>query len=169
MSQELMRGILIGAGTTTFGFVLTMAWDVWKTRQERKSLQGNLLNLLSDELEHNALVVRENKSLIEQELNSLEEGRSLIKALAIPEADFWEVFKQNYDYKFFPTEKAKLVKDIYSKIHSIIVNIESRENYRISNGAMTSFSNKMTRYDNILLNLLNEFEVLYKNFGSQKS
>lgn len=31
------KNILLGAGLTTFGFVLTMAWDIYKTRADSKS------------------------------------------------------------------------------------------------------------------------------------
>ena len=168
MSQEFINGILVGTGTTAFGFVLTMLWDGWKTGEERKSLQDNLLNLLSDELDYNAKVVARDKALIGQELSFLKEEKSVINALDTPRADFWEVFKQNYDRKFFSNEQIKIVKDIYSKIHSITANIESRENYRISNGAMSNFSNRMKIYDDILFTLFNEFEKLYNNFKSQK-
>ena len=167
MSQEFINGILIGVGATAFGFILTMVWDTWKIKQQRKGLQNNLLNLLSDELECNFSVVKRDKSSIEHELNYLKQGQNVINALDVPRADFWEVFKLNYDHKFFSYEQIKLIKDVYSKIHSIIVNIESRENYRISNGAMSNFSSRMSKYDEILLNLFNEFETMYGKFKSQ--
>ena len=155
--QEFINGILIGAGTTTFGFVLTMVWDVWKTRREKKSLQDNLLNLLSDELEYNAIVVKKGKELVLEELKYLEEKETIVSALDIPRADFWEVFKHNYDPKFFSNEQIAIIKEIYSKIHSIAVNIESRENYRISNGAMSNFSDRMKIYNLLLLDFVGEF------------
>jgi hypothetical protein len=164
MSKEFISGVLIGTGTTALGFILTMAWDIWKTKREKRDLYDKLLNLLSDELEYNAKVVDSDKSLATQELSYLKQEASVVNALDTPRADFWEVFKQNYDHKFFSNEQIKVVKDIYSKIHSIIVNIESRENYRISNGAMSNFHTRMTKYNDILLNLFNEFTALYDSF-----
>lgn len=168
MSQEFINGILIGTGTTAFGFALTMVWDIWKTNKEKQSLRDNLSNLLSDELEYNALVVKKDKSTITEELQHLMNEKSIVTALDTPIADFWGIFKQNYDRKFFSNEQIRLIKDIYSKIHSIIANIESRESYRISNGAMSNFTNRMTIYDNILVSLFNEFEELHNNFKSRK-
>lgn len=168
MSQEFINGILIGAGTTTFGFVLTMVWDVWKTRREKKSLQDNLLNLLSDELEYNISVTTAGKLSLEQELSCLEQKQSLVGAINTPRVDFWEVFKQNYDRNFFSNEQTKIINDIYSKIHLIIANINSRENYRISNGAMSNFEDRMIIYDKALIFLSNEFEGLCHKFKLHK-
>lgn len=67
MSREFINGVLIGSATTIFGFVLTMIWDYWKSNQQRKQLQSNLLTLLSDELEHNFSVIKNNKSVIIRE------------------------------------------------------------------------------------------------------
>lgn len=157
-------GILIGAGTTMLGFALAVGWDIWKVKREKKSLQGNLLNLLSDELEYNAIVVKKGIESMQKELQYLEEKKTIVNALDTPRADFWQVFKHNYDPKFFSSEQITVIKEIYSKIHSIAVNIESRENYRISNGAMSNFDNRMKIYDRLLLDFLAEFECLHHNF-----
>jgi len=168
MSQEFINGILIGAGTTAFGFMLTILWDVWKTRQRKQELQSSLLCLLKDELEYNFLIVQHNKSLVEKELRCLDKNQSIVNALDVPRMDFWEVFKMNYDDRFLSAEKLKILKNIYSVTHSIIVNIESRENYRVSNAAMTNFSTRMSKYDEILLGLFREFEQHYSSFFRPK-
>lgn len=164
MQQEFINGFLAGIGATTFGFVLTMIWDYWKSTQQRKQLQNNLLILLSDELKYNILVIKNNKSLLTQELNYLKENKSIVNALDIPREDFWEMFKLNYDYRFFSVERVKLIKDVYYITSSIIENIKSRENYRISNQAMSNFHIRMQKYNEILLNLFDKFEQLYSNF-----
>lgn len=164
MSREFINGILIGSAITIFGFILTMIWDRWKSNQQRKQLQSNLLTLLSDELEHNFSVIKNNKSVIIQELGYLKKNKSIVNALDIPREDFWEVFKLNYDHRFFSIERVKLIKDIYSLTSYVIENIESRENYRISNQAMSNFHTRMKKYDEILLGLFNNFEQLYSKY-----
>jgi hypothetical protein len=171
MSQEFLNGFLAGVGATIFGFVLTMIWDCWKSNQQRKQLQDNLLTLLSDEIEYNSSIIKNNKSLITQELGYLKENKSIVNALDIPRKDFWEVFKLNYDYKFFSIEQVKYVKDIYFIISSIIENIQSRESYRISNQAMSNFHTRMEKYDSILIDLFDRFKNLssdFKNFWIKK-
>ena len=87
-----------------------------------------------------------------------------MNALDIPREDFWGVFKLNYDYRFFSVERVKLIKDVYYITSSIIENIKSREDYRISNQAMSNFHIRMQKYNETLLNLFDKFEQLYSNF-----
>ena len=161
----------IGVGATIVGFALTMIWDFCKFKREIRSREKALLNVIQYELNENISILDSNEAIVKQELQVLSNHQSVVQPLMPLQHGFWDLLKVNLS---FPKEISCL--DSTIKIIRIVqiakgINetIQSRQEYRIHNEAMTNFSSRMKIYDEILLQeseelrkLLNELQEMLK-------
>lgn len=150
-----------GVGATVFGFLLTMVWEWRKSKKQEKSSLATIVH----ELETNALEMEDNKQTILQEIKALESQKIVVKPL----------LKMNNDFPFFlnmncPSlfkDQINLLEEMrkISKItNEINETIQSRESYRVNNGAMTNYENRIKIYDEILLRSILQLEKLMPDF-----
>ncbi|MFH1169169.1 MAG: hypothetical protein V1691_00605 [Chloroflexota bacterium] len=161
----------IGVGATIVGFILTMVWDFFKFRRETQSREQALLNIVQYELSENINILDNDKAILEQELQVLDEHKSVVPPLIPLQSGFWDLLKVNLS---FPKKIRNLDSSIkLMRIAQIIkwINeaIQSRQDYRIHSEAMSNYNSRMKIYDEILLQkseelrkLLNELQVMLK-------
>ncbi len=108
--------------------------------------------------------MKDNKSLLEEELKALRDGKHVIKPIPILINSSWDLIKINFPKKISNDSKLLVeIRSIMITICSVNETIRSREMYRQNNGAMSNFNNRMKIYDDILLQ---DTDPLIKNLES---
>lgn len=144
--------------------VLNIFWEKHKFKIQEK----NNITAIVNELRTNITILVESKHVILNELQMIESGRSIV----VP------ILELNHDFSSFliincPTifqKDTELLKDIreLSKLTNNFNNvIQSRESYRINNGAMSNYNAIIKIYDENLQRLILELGCLLPSFISK--
>ncbi|MDD2935102.1 MAG: hypothetical protein PHX25_01365 [Candidatus Pacebacteria bacterium] len=129
-----------GVIVALIGVILTIAWDKYKSYKQEK----NSLTTIAHELETNILEIKDNKYSISQELIFLEQRKTIVKPLIKLNDDFSSFLIMNCPSLFKnQTNLLEEVRKISKLTREINETIQSRESYRISNGAMTNYENRI--------------------------
>lgn len=150
-----------GVIVALIGVVLTIAWDKYKAYKQEK----NSLTTIAHELETNASELEDNKQTIIQELKALKEKKIIVKPLIKLNNDFSSFLIMNCPSLF--KNQANLLEEMrkISKLtNEINETIQSRESYRVNNGAMSNYENRVKIYDEILQNSILRLEMLMPDF-----
>ncbi len=149
--DNLITGILIGAGTTIVGFLLTISWDIYKYNRDQNEKDKAVLRTLSLEISENKKTINQNEIAIEAELKVLDQNKSIISPLGLLNNNSWEFVKLNLPKKLINDSTAlEFVSEISKLIREVNGIISSRENYRINNEAMSNYSTRIGLYDNLI-------------------
>jgi hypothetical protein len=152
-TTDLLVAFFSGVGATVFGFVLTMLWE-W-----RKSIKQEyfVTDALKQELQNNKEILESNLVYINQELEIIDQGKSLVNPLNLLNGEFSNLlfisvpkkFKKNTDILMEIRKISRLSKENNETI-------KSRETYRVNNGAMSNYSSRMKIYGQILQTQTNQ-------------
>ena len=75
------RSLIIAAFSTSFGFVLKMLWDLWKSHREETRSTLAILHAIEDELKENLEIAKFNTTHLEIEMRALNDrGTTVIRA-----------------------------------------------------------------------------------------
>ncbi|MFH1287002.1 MAG: hypothetical protein ABII02_04630 [Candidatus Magasanikbacteria bacterium] len=150
-----------GVIVALIGVALTIAWDKYKSIKQEK----NSLTTIAHELETNISELKDNKQTILQELNVLEQKKIIVKPLVKLNGDFSSFLTMNCPSLF--KNQADLLEEmrkITKLTNEINETIQSRESYRVNNGAMTNYETRIKIYDEILQNSIMKLEMLMPDF-----
>jgi hypothetical protein len=119
---------------------------------ERVEREEAVLVAVRDEITSNLAIIEQNQRALQLELGVLADGKTLVTPLLLLHTGSWELLKVSIPERFFK-EKGTLnsITDAFAKAGAINETVRSRENYRISNGAMSNFSSHMKLYDDDLI------------------
>ena len=151
LAKEWFLGFLSGVGATVLGFGLTILWDLWKMRRERLDRDQAVSNAVSEELASNKHAMQNNRTILDQDLKAIPQRMSVIQPLSILKTGFWDVAKINPPARFLESGRMAKVRDLAVAAEQVNEVIRSREDYRIHNGAMSSFHDTLKIYDEIIL------------------
>lgn len=140
-----------------------MFWDYVKSGYQQK----NSLQVIINELDLNTDIMVQNYSIVNQELEILKDDLSIVEPAIKLNTNFSSflimncprVFKDNPEL----LTKMRKIERITTAINGII---ESRENYRISNGAMSNFHTRLEKYDLSLKDYLEDLNSILPEFIS---
>lgn len=146
---EWLLGIFFGSLLT---FVLTVAWDHYKFSRDNKRKDEVVLSVLYEEISINSAIVSNNEKLIERELTILHLEQSLINPLQLLRSKAWDLVIMNLPQVLLnDRDILRKIREIYLIVDEIDETIRSRENYRLANEAMTNFTSRLKKYDEMLL------------------
>jgi hypothetical protein len=159
LEKDWFLGFLSGVAATVFGFLLTIGWDVYKIRRDTREKQGTILRALSEELRENKIIVERDVNLLQQELAVLAEQKVVVRPLSVLKVGFWDIAKVNLPKALLTNDRLLKLRDVAALADDCNDQIRSRENYRIHNGAMSNFSQRMRIYDEPLAQSLAELKT----------
>jgi hypothetical protein len=149
-----MGGFIAGVLATMLGSVLTMVWDSIKYYRERTNKDTAVLTATYQEMEGNIDTLKENKKILEDELEIIsKEKKILIIPLAPLNYFAWEVVALNLPKRLI--KDVNLLKQVRESAQSVIHFNEimrSRENYRTNSTGMSNYMDRIKSYDQILVN-----------------
>lgn len=163
---EWLLPFLIGVGATVFGFLLTMAWDIYKNNRDAKKREETIIDAVKEEINLNIKILNYNAKAIKTDIKLIQGEKSLVMPLTLLHSSFWDLIKQAIPKNLV---KIKFLKNLRECIHTTsLINegMKSRENYRINNQAMPNFFSIMESYNEILLK---QSDYLTKAFQELKS
>ena len=154
-------GIVVGIVIALFVFILNIVWEIYKTRKQEKVSIRTIIN----ELRINISILSDNKTIILNELRVIGNDLTLVTP----------IFELNHDFSSFLTvncpsifknqvklfEEVRKISKLTSKTNKTI---QSRESYRINNGAMTNYNSRLKIYDKLLQDLILELEEILPIF-----
>jgi hypothetical protein len=152
---------LTGVIVALIGVALTIAWDKYKSINQEK----NSLTTIAHELETNVSELEDNKQTILLELKVLGDKKVIVKPLVKLNDDFSSFLTMNCPNLF--KNQANLLEEmrkITKLTNEINETIQSRESYRVNNGAMSNYETTIKIYDEILQNSILRLEMLMPDF-----
>ena len=155
LPPEYIGGFVSGVLATLLGFGLTIIWDSIKYYRDRKKKDEAILSTLHHEIQGNIDILRRNKELVNNELESLKSRKYYITPLSPLHESMWRIIGINMPKKLVdsPELLEKLRIATQDTMHAIEV-MESREGYRLNNSNMTNFNDRMKSYDEILSSII---------------
>ena len=152
MMPDWLIGFLGGVVLALLGFLLTVAWEVRKLRRESQHREKVVTRALKEEMLANVEILKNNQALLSGELAIIDQDKTLVAPLDQLHAGFWDLVKVNLPQKVL-TEPDFLaeVREISQLTDQVNETVRSRESYRIHNGAMSNYSSRMKKYDQILM------------------
>lgn len=147
--------VLIGALTTAFGAILVMIWDYYKMNRESQEKEKKMLLGLIHEITVNQGIVKANLKFLKEERDFLAEKMHIVSPLVPFEDEMWSVIKMNIPKKLLDNQIFYNAVITYSLIRYTNEIIRSREDFRNQNGALSTYNDKISKYDQILLEKIN--------------
>jgi hypothetical protein len=157
-SHDLFLGFLSGVVVTILAFLLTIGWEVYKSRRETQEREVNVLRALNEELNENKTISERNIEMLRQELTALKEHKTIVEPLRLLKIGFWDIAKVNLPKSLLKGNQMLKLRDVAAIIDDCNEQIRSRENYRIHNGAMSNFEGRMRHYDEGLMESLSSLQ-----------
>jgi hypothetical protein len=160
MPTEFWNGFYSGVLATAIGFVLTMAWDIWKTRQTERKRDKAVLIALRHECEENTLIAQQNAMYLAEELKLMaEKQRHRTVAMHPFKTGMWEVLKLSIPTKVITNaELLPLLRDNYLLAAHMNEGFVSRQNYKDTSGAMGNFHNSLKGRNEYLQGEINQLQ-----------
>ncbi len=147
---QLVAGILVGAGTTAFGVLLTMLWERGKERKRTVEERRKAVAIVITELKENLGVAAENLTFFEKNLQLLKEGK-MLNAAPVPMRDAcWIVAKSSGNLFFLDPKSLGIIADTYITINFMNEQIRARENFRINNPALSRYAETLSQIDHTI-------------------
>jgi hypothetical protein len=154
INPEWWGGFISGVVATILGFVLTMAWDYIKYRRETGERETAVLRAMREDIADNTSIAQQNIAMLIQEIQVLKEQKSVVAPLQPLQQGMWDLVKLNIPQKLSRSpDLLSHVRQTANLGSYAIETIRSRENYRITNGAMSNYHDRMRLYDETLLDL----------------
>lgn len=154
LETQWFKGFLSGVVATVLGFVLTIIWDIRKTRDESLERDRVVMNAITEELQSNKRNIEQNLLRLQQELSVLAENRSIVQPLFMMKTGFWDLAKINLRERLLVGDRLTRLRNLAFLAEQVNSEIVSRENYRIHNVAMSNYSTRMRIYDESLVRVL---------------
>ena len=154
LEVEWFRGFLSGVAATILGFVLTIIWDMRKTRGESLKRDRVVMSAITEESQSNKRSIEQNLLRLQQELAVLAEDKSIVQPLFMMKTGFWDLAKINLPEKLLVGDRLARLRNLAFLAEQVNSEVRSRENYRIHNSAMTNYSTRMRIYDESLVKVL---------------
>lgn len=157
MSAEFLsrKELITGGILVLVGFLLAVGWETWKDEREVARRDKALNELVTSDLKINKTHVEFSLKLLNEELAVLAKDMSVVQPLPVLQDSFWDVVKLNPPTDLIMSGKLVKLNKLMSVTSVINEQVRSRESYRLHNGAMTNFQQRMRKYDELLIAQLN--------------
>lgn len=147
-SSDIIKRVILDILLVVLGFSLGVVWDMFKDYRKDAKERDAIVTMLKMELAENNGVVNSNLKTIESNRKARENAKRTVTPLQLLKTDTWTGAKLRNN--LFIKDTADLMKlvNLYSAINIMNEKIQFRENYRISNQAMTNYDDVLSVIDN---------------------
>ncbi|MBN1445057.1 MAG: hypothetical protein JW957_02995 [Candidatus Omnitrophica bacterium] len=165
--RDWFKGFLSGIIAVLIGFGLTLYWDISKSNREIKKTHEIILSVVREDLKYNLDALQFNQIILKQELEVIDDHKTVVTPLQFLHDGFWDLVKINLPKKLTRENIIIKIRNVAQFTEQINERIQSREVYRIHNEPMSNYHLKMKLYDQGLLrdiedlsNMLEELQSL---------
>lgn len=151
MSDDV-KNMLIGAGLTAFGFILTMIWDVHKSTSESRGKEKRLKSLLANDIKKLKERLARLNAIIRNELEVMNNNQTLV--LSLPHLDLMYPGILLIERPKFLENNNSLIEELFElEVETSYLNelISARESHKINNGAMTNYMSRLKTQNEVIL------------------
>ena len=166
LNTEWLLPFVSGVAATILGFVLTIVWDVRKTRAESLVRDRTVMKAVNEELVSNKWCLQQNLIRLHHELPVLDQNKTLVQPLFTMKTGFWYLAMINLPGILLAGDRLVRLRSLAILSEQVNDEVRSRENYRIHNTAMSDYAARMKMYDELLvrtLHLLDEEIAAYED------
>ncbi len=156
LDKDWVLGFLGGVVATILGFVLTMIWDVYKSRKDLREREASVLRIINEDLADNMGLIRRNLIMLQKELEALEKGTYIIPPPVLLRDGFWDIAKINLPQALLEGSRLLSLRTAASRVDISNEQIRSRESYRAHSTALSNFTEVLKAYDIALVETLTE-------------
>jgi len=150
--SQWVSGFISGVGATLIGFLCTILWDVYKYRRDIDQRDRAIINYVKHDLEENRNLATENKSMLMNELEIIDQGKELVRPLLLMKTGFWDLLKANLPKKIINNS------DLLENIQGLSLlgghineEIRSRQNYKNASSSMSNYNSTIKIHDELLV------------------
>ena len=147
--------VLVLAVTISFQMITFSTKDLKEERYREEETQTTVL-FLKNELGINSAIANENGMAVNRDLSLLKEHRSILNPLAEFKSEMWNVAKSRGVRFITNLDDVNRIERAYAGMEIANYKIRSRENYRLTNRAMSNFEEGMMKIDTGLLVTIEE-------------
>jgi hypothetical protein len=167
MSSELVSrtDLITGGILVIVGFALAIGWEAWKDARETAQRDKALNDVIASDLAINKTHLEFSLKLLNQELEVLPKGLSVVQPLPVLQDSFWDIVKLNPPTDLLTSGKLEKLNKLMAVTSVINDQVKSRETYRLQNGAMSNFSDRMRMYDQLLVEQLGILQRQIDEYG----
>jgi hypothetical protein len=156
---------IAGVAATVIGFLLTIVWDVYKTRTENTRRHTAVLAVIRDETATNIDRLTQYRDFFPREIALIDAEKKYfiapLLALAVPSLTLVAI--DTPAVLDSPKQLATL-RQIASNVEIFNETLRSRETYRINNQALSGLTDTLKTYDSLLLTRTDELLTLLRDF-----
>lgn len=150
--SQWMSGFLSGVAATLVGFLFTVLWDVYKYRRDVAERDRSILKVVQHDLEENRRLVTENKAMLQQELEIIDQKKELVRPLLLLKTGFWDLLKANLPRKLVAnTELLERIQALSLLASHINEETRSRQSYKNASSMMSNYNSTIKIHDEILV------------------
>ncbi len=158
-----MKRVILDVLLVFLGFSLAVAWDVIKDYRHDSKEKAAIITMLKFELGENHAVIEQNLKIIQTNRKAMGNAQQTMIPLSLLKTDAWDSAKlRNNLFVKNTSDLFKLV-NLYTAVHIVNEKIVFRENYRISNQAMSNYNEVMKIIDNSIEEALTKTLPLLEN------
>lgn len=117
--------------------------------------------MLQSELGNIHAEIINNLQTIEANLNALKSGQEVVRPLLILDTNAWESAKLRNNIFIKNTADLFKMVNLYSAVHIINEKIRFRENYRMSNQALSNYNERLKIIDNDIKEAIGQIKGLH--------
>jgi len=154
LGVEWVAGFVSGVAATVLGFLMTILWDINKAQRESAERDNAVIKAIDEELLSNKKSLEQNLARLQHELSVLDESKSIVPPLFVLKTGLWDLAKVNFPKKLLRGNRLTHLRNLVFLAEQANEEIRSRENYRIHNGAMSNFNDRMRLYDESIIRVL---------------
>ena len=144
------------------GFGLGIAWDIIKDYRKEKAERESIVLMLQSELGSMFAAINTDLSVIDKNLLALNNKQEVLQPLLLLETNAWESAKLRNNIFIKNTGDLFKLINLYTTVYIINEKIKFRENYRVSNGVMPNYIEKLIIIDNDIKQALTKMKSLHE-------
>ncbi len=151
MSDDV-KNMLLGAGLTTFGFILTMIWDLYKSNSESSNKEKRLKSLLSNDIKKLKERLAKLDEIVRDELEVMNNNQTLV--LSLPHLNLMYPGILLIERPKFLESNNSLAEKLFElEVETSYLNelIAAREAHKTNNGAMTNYMSRLKTQNEVIL------------------
>jgi len=156
------KTIVIDIVLVLIGFSLAVTWDIIKDTRNEKSERESIVVMLQSELGSIHGEINENLKTLEKNLLELEIGKEVVRPLLVLDTAAWESAKLRNGIFIKNTGDLFKMVNLYAAISIINEKIRFRENYRMTNQAMSNYNERLKIIDDDIKHALENMNEYHK-------
>ncbi|MFA6142530.1 MAG: hypothetical protein WC738_04455 [Candidatus Omnitrophota bacterium] len=162
-----LKIVILDIALVILGFSLAVVWDVIKDARQENAERQSIILMLQSELGEMHAGINTNLDTVNANLQALETSKEVVRPLIFLQTSAWESAKIRNNIFIKNTDDLFKLVNLYSAVHVVNEKIRFRDNYRMSNQAMTNYNDRLKIIDSDIkqaLEKLREFHSIAQEY-----